>query len=365
MSPLAIEPLGYFDQVAAGVPKVRIEPAEVRRLHGLHKEYPNGCDVRLGPGEFILDATVYLNSNTRIVGDNVDRTTIILEKNSNCHIFTNVDHAKGNKNIFIGGMRLVGNSDFQRKAGPPGNTSFACAFYFHRVYSVVADRLEFFDIRQTGLHFTECANIIALNVSGNRFGWSGLSTFRASSVFVQIKVDDAGRDTNHSAVHIDGGTGIFVDAEVSNTTGNGIMLDSTAGPLQGVSVQGSATGCKRGVSLIGSVTHPLQDIAITGKFCGNVEAGIMVSNSTDVVIYKAVATENRGFGVLFQGRAGGNRCMCVECVVRQNGTDYGRLHAAEANWILPSRDELAGFIESEINGRALRDWIGRPVPWFS
>jgi hypothetical protein len=357
--------LDRFEACFPGRRTVELMPERVHMLHDLMAPVPEGLDIRLDPGEFIIDRTLRLPSNIRILGRGPAETTVTLAPHSNCHLFTNADYGRGNRNIFLGNFRVLGNAAAQERPEGHKALTFCCAIYIKTASSVACANLDFFDIRQTCLHFNGSSNIMVLDVAGRRMGWSGVSTSGASNMLVRGEFAEAGLDVIHSAIHLDGGVGVHVEAVVRDTVGNGIMLDSAYAPLRGCSVRGSVERCKRGVSLSGAVAHPLSNVLVQGRFSGNAEAGVMASNADHVAIVDSTITDNAGYGVLFQGRQGGNGCLVAGCEFARNGQDIGYLHASRDNWVFPRAGEAERFIEDVTNARSLRLSAGKEVPWFA
>lgn len=346
------------------IPHVEIEPSDAESLATLAKRFPEGCDVTLLDGEYIISEPIRIVSNMRFTGAGVGRTILTLAPGSNCHMFVNEHKAKHTRNFFANNFSVVGNGDEQTRAADVKGLTFACAFYLGNMSSIVIHDMDFYDIRQTALHFSRCTNVIVRDVSARRLGWSGVSSSGTSNAYIHADVSDAGRDIRHSAIHMDGGFGVFVDARVSETTGNGIMLDSAFSPMRGAAVQGSATKCMRGVSLSGSNVNELADIVIRGNFYDNQHAGIMVSNASHVSIIGAYVHDNEEYGVLFQGRTGGRNSIVVDCDIGGNGTDVGQVHASHTNWIFPPLAETVQMFSSPLNHRAMKAELGASMPWF-
>jgi SAM-dependent methyltransferase len=363
--------LGRFDEVLAEKPKVVIQPHEVGKLYDLWHAYPKGCDVELTPGEFYLRRTVHLNPGTRIRGIGRGITTLILEPDSNCHMFTNVISQYGSHNFGVGSMSIVGNGDRQNKRDGDSAITFACAFYFADAYSIIAEEIDFFDIRQTALHFNNCVNVVVESVTCRRLGWSGVSTSNASNIYIRrTQIEDAGRDIRHSGIHIDGGVGVYIDAQVRDTTGSGIMLDSSYSLLQGCVVQGTVEGCQKGVSLSGVGERPIQDVVIRGSYCRSSEVGVMISNSSNVAVIGARIEENTDCGILITGKAGGKNCLISECRILNNGTPI-RETVSEKLYYFPEPHDTNALFGSDINLDTLRRFSDEEVrnvhctPWFA
>lgn len=238
-------------------PVLCIAPAQVDALFKIAIDYPEGVTIHLMPGEYLIPQTILLPSNTALIGSGRSRTKLVLAPASHCHLFTNSDHARGNKSILIRGLSVDGNGDTQERQPHHKALTFCCAIYIKNVHDVTIEDADFFDIRQTAVHFNGSDKITVRDCVMEKLGWSGVSTSNGSNMYVDVIVSDAGRDKIHSAIHLDGGIGVQCRAKVKDTTGNGIMLDSAFGALRNVVVEGSATNCKRGVSLSGSAEKSL------------------------------------------------------------------------------------------------------------
>lgn len=329
------------------LPRVSISPSQREILYSIKERWPNGCNIELESATYVLSKELELPSNVSIVGKGADRTILVLAPRSHCHLFTNESHKDGNAGITLSGFTVVGNGDTQQRQSHHKALTFGCAMYFKKCHTVVVSEVVFEDVRQTCVHFNACEGLLVEKCRMTKMGWSGVSTSDASNLkILDVVVSDAGRDAMHSAIHLDGGVGVYCHADVSDTTGNGIMLDSTYGPLRHVVVKGSATGCKRGVSLSGSAVNELSDVLIAGRFFGNREVGIMVSNARSVVLNDCEIERNREIGVLLQGRAGGCDVMIVDCRFDENGEDISEIHASKGNWVFTNVGAIDRNIKS-------------------
>lgn len=332
-------------------PIIRVEPGEESRVVDVAAKYPGGCQIVLSTGHFKFNSVLYLPPNTRVIGSGVNDTTIELLPHSNSHLFSNVQK-KDAENFHLEGFRIIGNSEFQEKPQGHKPLTFSCAMYFKGVDRVTISNVEFFDIRQTAMHFNSSKNILIKDCFCERLGWSGLSTSNAFNLWADgLTIRDAGLDHRHSAIHLDGGIGNYCFADVAETTGNGIMLDSTFGPLSHVRVRGRATTSKRGVSLSGSGVHALENVAISGEYCGNREVGIMVSNASHVAISDAKVKNNGDIGILFQGRNGGNYNLVYDCEVSENPVNIAERHVSKENWVFDGSNKLD--LDNRINDHCL------------
>lgn len=337
----------------SNVETLTVTPDQVAVLYELQTRWPDGISIELTEGEFEVDRTVLLPSNVSIRGQGIGRTTVSLKPASNCHLFTNADHNGGNANYEFSGFSVIGHGDTQVR--PPNHKplTFCCAAYFKRCRNVLFEDMHFYDIRQTAMHFNSTVGVLIRGVECERLGWSGVSTSEASDMWVEVKVSDAGRDVMHSAIHFDGGVGVYCDADVSQTTGNGIMLDSAFSAFSHCVVRGSGTTCKRGVSLSGSAVNALENVVISGDFSGNREVGVMVSNSANVVVSGAKIRDNGTIGLLMQGRNGGTGVTVVDSDISGNPEDVSEQHASRGNWVFSASRGLAAGLAP--NQRSLKE----------
>lgn len=319
-------------KVASETP-ISIAPAMAYQLTELHSAYPRGAKIILETGNFEISKTIKLPSNTSIQGQGHNKTTITLLPDSNCHLFTNASPTEGNVGITIKDIRVNGNGDKQKKPESSKSLTFCCAIYLRNVRSCLVENCHFDNIRQTAAHFNGSVGVVIQELYAKNLGWSGVSTSNTSNIWVQAKVDNSGQDIMHSAIHVDGGIGVYLDAVVENSTGNGIMLDSAYAPLMNVVIKGRGVNCRRGVSLSGAAVKPLRNVYIEGVYNDNREVGVMVSNSESVVINNSEICRNGQYGILLQGRNGGRNCLVVDSNVTDNPVNFGQLHASGSNWV--------------------------------
>lgn len=147
---------------------------------------------------------------------------------------------------------------------------------------------------------------------------------------------DSGLDKRHSAIHIDGGLGVVVNFGISQSTGNGLMLDSEFSALEGVVCKGTVTSCMRGVSFSGAHKHQLRQANLCVEAIANRECGVLVSNSSQAQILDSRITANGKYGILFQGKNGGRDCMVANCEVSGHERDICEIHASGNNTIVDS-----------------------------
>jgi hypothetical protein len=312
---------------------VEIAPRECDRLYDLVDEFPRGVYVTLTDGEYRLSKTVVLPSNTTIKGAGRERTRIVLENRSNCHLFTNSAHAKGNKNLSFAGFSVEGRGAEQDLAVTEKPTTTCCGIYLRRVAGVQIDGCSFHEISQTAAHFSECRNVVVKEFRARNLGWSGVSTINTSDLWIEAIVEDAGGEQSRPAIHVDGGIGVYVDATVTRVTGNGIMLDSGHADLSKCVIKGSASHCLSGISVRGTPENDLTEVYIEGVFDSNKELGILISNSHNVVVARSLVQGNGVAGIRFQGRNGGRNCLVVDTIVADNPVAFQNLHASDSNWI--------------------------------
>ena len=338
----------------AGKADVSLGEREAPRIHAALSEIRErgGGTLRLDAGRFELDRTLILPSGTRVVGAGPE-TVLRLAKGANCHMMTNADHKSGDSVIHISSLRLEGQMEHQSKPDHVKTLTFACGIYLKNVKQILVSGVSAREIRQTALHLNECEAAMIEGLDASELGWSGLSSSEASDIFARGTVRRAGLDQIHSAVHVDGGEGVELDFEVADTTGNGIMIDSAYSPMSTVLIRGSATRCKRGVSFSGDAENGLSNALVSGSYCGNREVGIMVSNASGVVIHDCDIADNGEVGILFQGRAGGRRCIVSNVRITGNPVDMEERHESGANLIASElREGLTGRIASAFRARS-------------
>ncbi|WP_170125450.1 right-handed parallel beta-helix repeat-containing protein [Jannaschia seohaensis] len=333
------------------VSTIVIDPENADALYRIGEKYPAGVNVQLSPGEFVFEKTVFLPSNTSIVGSGKEKTRLVLAPGSHCHLFTNIDHQRGNSNLSLSGFSVEGHGDTQERQGHHKALTFCCAIYMKKTRDVRVEDVDFHDIRQTATHFNGSSTITVRNCTMRKLGWSGVSTSDASNMLVDVTISNAGRDTMHSGIHLDGGVGVLCRADVSDTTGNGVMLDSSYSPLRNVVVEGRASNCKRGLSLSGSAVKVLETVMISGTFVNNAEVGIMVSNARGVVLTRCNVSGNGQIGVLFQGRSGGRDCIVHDSTISSNPEDIKELHASGGNWVFTG--DVTADATCPVNARSL------------
>lgn len=356
--------INKLNSLISNRPSLAVSPKDVSALYNLADDHgTTGCDVVLEEGEYFIERTVRLPSNTTIVGRGAGRTKLTLLPNSNCHVFTNAE--AGGKNICCSQFSVAGNGDSQSRPPDWKPLTFACAFYFRNVESIICTDMSFDDIRQTALHFNNAVNIVTSGIRARKLGWSGVSTSNASNIWVEADVSDAGLDVMHSAIHMDGGVGVYVEARVAATTGNGIMLDSAFAPLRNCVVKGSASACKRGVSLSGAAETALENVAISAEVVRNREVGIMISNASNVTVMNSKIVDNGKYGILFQGRRGGSACNVCDTTIEGHELDVAELHASSSNWHFVAPLNAKSPPLPAANRRHLSMRLGKANDWFS
>lgn len=338
-------------------PYIFVKPEDIKLIKNLNSDFPNGCDIELSEGEFELSSVVHFPSNTRFRGQGPDKTKIVLAKGANSHMFTNYDNKNGNHNIVFKDMSFHGNRGFQSR--PEGHVplTYSCGIYFRRAQRIWLENLVFHEITQTALQFNNSGNIRGNAIETYNMGWSGIGTSNAWDLYLDnIVVIGAGLETTHSAIHFDGGIGNFINARVQDVTGNGIMLDSAYCGLSHCEIHGETSDCYRGISLSGRAERYLSNIFISANAYRNTEAGIMVSNSSSVVLGDCDIRDNLKHGLLLQGRAGGNDVVISKnCISVDNLHDYSQIHSSKNNWIFAMNEEA----EKRINKGTEREYLSK------
>ena len=289
---------------------VAADPASPGSIHRAVAAIVGSGTVFLGPGEHVVDSTIELPSGVSLVGTGAASTTITLAPGSSCHVFTNNDHAKGNEAIELRGFTLEGNMRTQPRPADLQGITFACGGYFKRVKHLVVQDVVARGIRQTAFHFNHCKHVMIERLEADELGWSGVSTSGTDDIVLRsVVVTNSGLDVRHSGMHLDGGTGAYVDAAIDTCTDNGIMLDSKFSPLSDVVVCGVVRRSMRGLSLSGNHEKALSKVHVSGDFSDNREVGVLVSNASNVFIVGTTTASNGSAGIVIQGRSGSPHCV--------------------------------------------------------
>lgn len=292
----------------------------------------NNAKVLIPEGEFYLSGTIKFSSDVELRGESHELTKLHMSKGTNCNIFSNVNQREGSENITLTDLYINGNGSFQSRPEEQKKLSFCNAVYLANSKNLKFKNLIIEDCHQTALHFNNSDGVEIFNVITRKLGWSGLSTSGTSNlVATRFYVYDSGNDHRHSAIHLDGGYGIYLKCKVEKCVGNGVMLDSTFSPFGQAVVEAECSFCMRGLSLIGSAKSQPRSILIkNGRFRYN-EIGVMVSNSENAFIDNCEVEHNSQFGVLFQGRVGGNHSVVSDCHFFDNKENIGEIHESKNN----------------------------------
>jgi polygalacturonase len=288
--------------------------------------------VLIPQGEFYLSNTIKFSSNIELRGESQGLTRLYMSKGTNCNIFSNVNQREGGENITVSDLYINGNGSFQSRPEDQKKLSFCNAVYLANSKNLRFKNLTIEDCHQTALHFNNSDGVEIFNVITRNLGWSGLSTSGTSNIVAtRFYVFDSGNDHRHSAIHLDGGHGVYLKCKVEKCVGNGVMLDSTFSPFSQAVVEAECSFCMRGLSLIGSAKSQPRSILIkNGKFRYN-EIGVMVSNSESAFIDACDVEHNSQYGILFQGRVGGNNSVVSDCQFFDNKEDIGEIHESKNN----------------------------------
>ena len=143
-------------------------------LPDLAQRFSGGVVVRLGPGDFVLDRTIRIGSNTEIHGAGMQRTRLVLKPGANCHLLSNADPVGGNRSIVLAGFSVHGNAASQQRPEGHRATTYACGMHLAHVRSLrAADR------RSTISARPRCTCPIA-KASRRSASWPAVSDGRAS-----------------------------------------------------------------------------------------------------------------------------------------------------------------------------------------
>ncbi len=285
--------------------------------------------IQLLPGEYLISKTIVVSSKVWLKGDPENKSKLTLVPGSNCHILTNSDYEKGNSYLRISNVSFEGNKEYQSRL-PNDKRLLTCnAIYLKRVRNAEFLNLEANNLLHTGIHFNACSDLKIEDFSSSNVGWSGISSSKADNLLILgAYVYNSGLDKMHSAIHLDGGTNIHLEARVEKSTGNGIMLDSNYSSLHNAVAKCCASDCKRGLALCGSHNHQLSSVFITGEFTKNKEVGILVSNASGVVITDSCIENNTDYGILLQGSKGAKSCMIFNCRISNSDVPIAEIHQA-------------------------------------
>jgi len=169
---------------------------------------PDGGEILLGAGTYIVDEPIYLTSAIKLRGQGRSQTIIELAPGASCHVFTNKNHMTGNNDISVFDLTIEGNMEHQVRPKDVMGLTFSCALYFKNCCNINIRDVRTKNIRQTGCHFSRCTDVTVLGFEAYRVGWSGISTSGTDNIYTLSKVVDSGLDILHSALHFDGGKNV-------------------------------------------------------------------------------------------------------------------------------------------------------------
>lgn len=288
--------------------------------------------IKLPKGLFYISDTIELPSNTELSGCG-ELTKLILSSSVNKNMFTNQDKVKGNENIKISNISLDGNWKEQFKPENEKRVSFCNMVYFAKCKNVSFLSIKAENVFQTILHFNNCDGVNIYGLDARYLGWSGISTSGTDNIIAtKVYIFDSGNDHRHSAIHLDGGIGSYLEVDVNTCVGNGVMLDSTFSDFSRSAVKANCKNCMRGVSCIGSPGKIPMNILIQVGVMENNEIGVMVSNASDVFISNVSFIKNTEVALLFQGRVGGNNSLASGCTFEGNFENIKQIHNSNNNF---------------------------------
>lgn len=297
----------------------------------LKEQVTSSNEVVIPEGRYLITDTIDIPSNVKIIGTN-GNTELHFGDAVNKNMFTNLDHSHGNSHITIEDIKIYGNWKKQFRPESQNKLSFCNAFYFSNVTKASFKKVEVSGFLQTALHFNNCDEVSVSGLNARDLGWSGISTSGTNNLFADdIYIYNSGCDHRHSAVHIDGGINIFLECSVVKCNGNGVMLDSTFSDFDHAIVSANCYECMRGIALIGSPKSTPNTILLKDCNVMNNEVGIMVSNSNNAFIVDSKIESNSEYGLLFQGRVGGNNNMVLSCRFKNNNIDVDEIHSSFGN----------------------------------
>ncbi len=210
------------DASSANRPSVLFDPSEYQDSD-ITDVLQRRIDERIGDwqcivlptGRFTISRTIRLPTDCAIRGTGNRQTTLCLADDTNDHMFTNMDHQHGNHNIRIENMHLEGNAANQKKREDDQRVSYCDMGYFHRASDAKFVDISARDCRQTAFHFTHCDGIEISGLDCTDLGWSGVSTSGTDDFVVKnTRITNAGLESMHSAIHLDGGSGSYVECVI-------------------------------------------------------------------------------------------------------------------------------------------------------
>ena len=305
----------------------------------LQKRIDDACGkqvtIELPPGTFSISRSIRLNSNIVLRGSKNGRTRLVLADETNDHLFSNYDHVNGNYDILVEELDINGNSANQTRSVEDTRLSFCNLFYFKKLFGGQFRNISAYDCKQTAFHFNGCSDISISGVNCENLGWSGISTSGTDQLkATNTLIRNSGQENMHSAVHLDGGSGAFLECTVEICTGNGIMLDSRYAAFSKAVVAAHCTGCRRGISLSGAHENPLQDVLLQDCHVNRNAIGILVSNSAHVFIDQSSVTNSSDTGILLQGKLGARSVTISRTALKGNRKDLAEIHESESNYFV-------------------------------
>lgn len=294
-----------------------------------------GGVVRLGPGVHEVERTLRLRNGTTLEGTGREDTVLALAPGASCHILTNHGGDGRGRAIGLRHLGLLGRASEQPTPEGHERYPFSCGALLSDAEDVEVTDVVARDIRSTAFHFERCARVRVVDVATHGVGWSGVSTTCTDDIEIGgLVATDSGRDTMHSSIHLDGGTGALVEASIEGATGTGVMLEALSGTLQQVDVRATVTGCRFGLSATSAGDWSLRHVVATGTFAGNREAGVRIANSDSVTVAGAEITGNGTHGVLLQGARGARRCVVAACTIEGNPIAVEERDASAGNLVV-------------------------------
>ena len=324
----------------SGLPQEEVEGNSGADIQKAVDRLKDGGRIMLKGRRYVFEHTVRLISKIWIQGAGIRKTTLWLADDSGCHMFMNADQENGNSYMAISDLELDGNGEKQSKLSSVTALLFCNGLYAKRSDHIFVHNLEANHMHQTGLHFTRSAHVEISQYRARHLGWSGVSTSGTNDITIRsTRIVDAGKDLMHSGIHLDGGEGALVEAEICDVTGNGVMLDSKFAPLRRVVVKSKCYRCKHGTALSGLHEYPLENVYITGEYYSNREVGVMIWNSSNVVVDAALIVKNVGDGIRLQGRKGSRHCIISNNVLIENGRAIAELHESRDNYFVNNTEQ--------------------------
>lgn len=286
-----------------------------------------------------IDKVITISKSVHLFGDKHNYSVIKLKSKSNCHIIS----CDGCDGVNIENLVFDGGTE-QDKPESVKSLTYACALYFKKCNNILVNNCKAINVKQAAIHLNNCNGVEITNFSAVNIGWSGLSTTNTNKLSAECMIYNSGLDVCHSAIHLDGGEGVFIRALISKCVGNGIMLDSDNGELKNIQINCSVSDCLCGVSVSGKYEAIIKDVIIEGTISCNRHCGVRISNAERIVVRDSTIINNLEYGILLQGKIGAKKCIIENCKLLNNNTEIYEKDNSSDNLFKNNNYEIGGKI---------------------